>query len=611
MERPDRPLPLQAPLLGSAAALAVVALSLWMVLGSSGERTPSQVEQTKEVAAEEERGSIDPSLLAAPEVTERTERVEVPRAVPDVDDPEVAAAAAQDDVTCAVAGVVLLPRTFPSGPAATVRAWRVDEQESKPPAETDASNGRSWQFEALAPGTWVFAARAGAGERIAYGRSRPVLLVEGVVPDLVRIELIEYAVEGRITDSNGLPVPGLDIRYEWDGSDEYAGDPAEISELTSNALFSGNAVLRFNSGEISFSGDTIRLDAPDGLPSGDARGLGELGYGPTLVDVAPVQVASIEVEEIERTLQETRRLYEAAVTVAADELQVNALEWDTPQVTEETPTVFWIGGSSRSGRVTTDADGRYRIALEGPGRIQVVAPAEEGTAAPGGGRWIQQRDYVESTPEATIVEQNFRLVRAASVSGSVRRSDGDEEDAIETFLRRIGSRSTDNTTAREGGFEFEDCEPGEYLFYARSGGQSGQAYSAHRRFVLREGEQFRLDEVLTPSSTATGLVVDPAGAAVVGARVVAYGVDNRSLERRGTTDDSGRFTISGMYGCEYSFEVAGLDHDRPDVDAIPVRADGDRREIRGLAARDLERVLASVHPGDREAPGVVGRAAAL
>ena len=57
MERPDRPL----PLLGAAAALVVVALSLWVVLGGAGDQNMTDVARAAEAVAPEERGALDPS----------------------------------------------------------------------------------------------------------------------------------------------------------------------------------------------------------------------------------------------------------------------------------------------------------------------------------------------------------------------------------------------------------------------------------------------------------------------------------------------------------------------------------------------------------------------
>lgn len=535
MARPARPL----RLVGGATAFVVLALSVAAFLRGPGDLSAAEIARAYEVVPDDEPPPIDPADLAAPEHAASPERTEI------VDEAllaeEEAAAELAARPRCKVEGVILAPRTFPPRADVTVMACPVDVPDQRGPVERSFGSHETWRFDDLLPGKWVLVARAEADGRIAWGRTEEMALVPEVQPGLVRIAVDEYVVEGVVTDTRGMPIPNLPIRYEWDGDDPYSGE--EIEDVGHIALLNGDT-LSSGTIRISFEASDLQLVAQEELQA---------------VNFQPVQsYEPAQIEESFTNLAGQLQSYEGSPNLDVQLSQQLANAWIDASAIEGLtvmPMNSFEFNSWASETVTTDAAGRFRIALSGPGRVDITAPQRDREVAPGEARWIEERARVEITKEAPAGTANFELVRAASVRGRVVRSDGEGTDDISVFLRRKGASTVNSSVNGQGEFSYETCRPGEYLFYARGGGRSGQDFSLHLAFELKEGEEFWIDDVLTQSSTAEGLVLDDTGAPLVGATVTAYGLLNDNLKRTGRTDDSGRFRIVGMYGCEYRFVV--------------------------------------------------------
>lgn len=551
MDRPARPL----PLLGGAIAVTVIALTLWIATRGPRAGMGIDVARAMEVASESEVMATTPDDLPLPEASATTARTEI---IESVD-----GAAAEDAIepdpraVCCVEGVMLLPLTFPGGAPATINAWPAGEESGSAPAEEEVTASDRWRIENLMPGTWVFVARAEINGRIAWGRSQEIELVENVAPDLVRILLTEYHISGQVTDAIGMPIAGLPVSYEWDGTEEYAGDMLEVSEATEVSFISAGTFQIFS--------DAVGVLSADQLVATDE------------VTIQFIQSAA----QIEGLQIAPGTGFTASGTFeGGEEIELPTIHLDTSSSWEINS---WMGET-----VTTGPDGRFHIALEGPGRVNITAPLSGYEVPPGSTRWLMESASVEVTTDAPMASAEFALLRAATIRGHLLRSDGNAAESVNVFLRRIGASSTDaDTTASDGTFQFEDCRPGEHLFYARSGGSSGQDYSVHSRIVVNEGDEFILDEILMPSSTVTGIVMDESNAPVEGATVTATGAENNNLNRTAKTDASGRFTIVGMYGTDYTLAVGG--RQLLEKATVSVLSNGDRVDIGAVVVRRLAR----------------------
>ena len=346
---------------------------------------------------------------------------------------EAVDAAPIDEVTAplpaSLAGVLAVPAGFPPAGEIELVAWPAGGAEAAPVRVSQPGTERVFRFEELAPGAWLVGARASASERIAWGRSETVELLPGEARSGLRVALQEHAIVGTVTDGNGVPIPGLEVAYEWIGSDEFAGEFVEVEQPFTDF------------GDIDI----------------------EIAQGDTIIDFGGVPVLSSALFDSRRVLLENlviEAYEETSIEPALEEdpgvIDFEAVEATTPgglgpepvlqlpfPVQEEpsSKTLSWINtpfvshvASYAASTVRTDAAGVFRIALSGPGNVNVRAPASEDDEQ--GARYIQGEQEAEVTAQEPTAELSFELRRAATVEGRVVRSDG-RADELLVFLRSV------------------------------------------------------------------------------------------------------------------------------------------------------------------------------
>ena len=489
-----------------------------------------------------------------------TDSAELAAVVHDDDPVRVAAeavdAAPTDDAAAprpaSLEGVLAVPTGFPPGAEIELVAWPAGGADAAPVRASQPGTERVFRFEDLAPGAWLVSARATAAERIAWGRSEAVELLPGEARSGLRVVLREYAIVGTVTDGNGAPIPGLEVACEWIGSDEFAGEFVEVEQPFTDF------------GDINIEiaqGDTI-------IDFGGVPVLRSELFDSRSVLLEELVIEAYEEVSVEAVLEEEPGIPDVAASGARPRGGLGpepVLQRPFPvQAEPSSKTLSWINtpfvshvASYAASTVRTDAAGVFRLALSGPGNVNVRAPASEGDEQ--GARFIQGELEAEVTAQEPTAELAFELRRAATVEGRAVRSDG-RADEVLVFLRSVSAGSTETgRTDAEGRFRFGGLVEGEYIFYARSGGEEGQDLCAHQEIAVGDGEAFVLDDVLTASSSLEGQLIGTDGLPMEDARVTAYGARNRNLSREGTTGADGRFLIEGMYPCEYVLQVEGLE----------------------------------------------------
>jgi len=194
---------LHRALLPTVALLAVAAwyLPSW----SAGTRDVQEVSTPGTRRGPELDGA--PTRLVAGTRPEEPTRAQAVEAAGEA--PPVATAAA---TASTLEGVLLLPEDFPTNAVATAQLWTYQESDMQlVRAETTFLAGDPWRFEHVPTGTWMVSVRAVGGGRTAWGASGKIELVGGVDPARVELAILEFAVEGRITDTSGRPIPGLSV----------------------------------------------------------------------------------------------------------------------------------------------------------------------------------------------------------------------------------------------------------------------------------------------------------------------------------------------------------------------------------------------------------------
>lgn len=549
----------QAPLVlaGLAGLIALAALA-FIAGGSTG--PGSDAERRDEVEASSSSEDVDDAELVGVGREDEPARV-VAEAVTTAPTDEVAAPR-----PASLSGVVAVPPGFPAGGTIELVAWPAGDTDAAPLSAEQPGAERVFGFEELAAGSWVVSARATASDRIAWGRSEVVDLFPGEERTGLRVALQEYVVVGTVTDASGVPIPNLEISYDWSGSDEFAGEVVEgLQPFTDFGDFDvqiaqSNAVINLSSIPVlsseSLSSGLISFEEVIIEDSEESFSEDEVMEEPMVSDVAILDATTEAPAELEA-------LARRALEIQMDSLNATGGWIDAGSgirlstVNELPAGNTWSVSSRAAHTVRTDAGGVFRIALPGPGGVTVRAPGNGDDEE--GARYIQDRKAAQVSEEMPTAEMAFELQRAATVEGRVVRSDGQTEGLL-VFLRsqRGGSTETGRTDA-DGRFRFGGLLEGDYLFYARSGGNQGQDFCSHQEITVGDGEVYVLDDILTASSSLEGQLIGADGLPLEGKRVTAYGAKNRNLSRQGTTGPGGQFRIEGMYPCEYVLEVQGVE----------------------------------------------------
>lgn len=472
-------------------------------------------------------------------------------------------AAAQPDAATpeeftTVSGLLVLPPGFEPTEPVKVHAWPSGDDDREPSEIELEASATAWTFDQLAPGPWTFTARAIADDHCAWGRSASVQTAAWSERKGVEVVMKEYGVRGIVRDAGGAPVAGLDVHYRLSLSDPMVGEidgwsrhrrPVSASldantwrisvDLEGELLETRRELAALErSVQVLADRDPVVFELPDAetevrASAGEAQAALLRAWSERLREEARVESA----ESPFRSVEVLSHGEWAVLGGAVDELATGP---STPP----------------SGAVTTAGDGSFWIPLPGSGEVTLsVRSTRIGPDSTDPG-FLATSAETELTEAAPVATHPITVERAAAISGRLSRADGNL-DEISVFLRSLDEGDTDVTnTDAEGRFSFSGQRPGKFILYARGGGTSGQSFCTDADLWLTGGSIHRFDDVLTASSSLTGVVVDGAGEPVVGATVVAFGADNRSLKRSARTDDRGVFTIVGMYSVDYTLEVA-------------------------------------------------------
>ena len=428
--------------------------------------------------------------------------------------------------------------------------------------------GARWSFPDLPPGVYVARATATLAPRRAFGASKIIEVGAAAPAEDVVLRMREYVLEGVVTANDEAPLAGLPVTVDWRAArgPAPAGSHRELrTQLTSYA--DELRRLRTNQAQLELALSNYEVD------------------GTPLVGTIEFNGADVKIgAERQRVAVNARRAeLRAAEAAARDRLRSAALRLQSSRESE--PQVFISGIQLSEGQYevgvrveheaatldldgeeaheqlasTTDALGRFKLWLPGPGRGGVLAPGEDAEESDGRWRWYRQGGSAfEVSIEEPRTSVEIDVAHVGAIAGVVTAPPRAGDQDLEVFVRSLESeRSTQHKTARSddsrdvGRFRFEDLSPGRYVIYGRSGGSAGQDVS-HRAVVdVRAGAATRIDLSLATSSSVVGVLVEAEGAPLAGAQITAYGEDNDNLSRNGRTDANGRFTIVGMYGGPY------------------------------------------------------------
>jgi hypothetical protein len=245
----------------------------------------------------------------------------------------------------------------------------------------------------------------------------------------------------------------------------------------------------------------------------------------------------------------------------------------------------------------SDADGRYELKLNRPGRYLASVQLTPGTG-------VQQNtvEFSEDVPEVESCEIDFALP-LGRISGRVFGPEGDALENARVSLfpdggqlmgSFMGGQYAEALTDASGRFVFEFVRPGSYCVGAGGtpfGGAFGTRSAAGRSLQsgirLDEGEAVDgIDFRLTKSGELRGTVRDPGGAPVAGASVFLRDEGGRLLERFSLTATAadGSFQYTGLAAGTY--EVVARSEEQASTPCPLVRVtEGQTSEVELCLAR--------------------------
>ncbi len=192
--------------------------------------------------------------------------------------------------------------------------------------------------------------------------------------------------------------------------------------------------------------------------------------------------------------------------------------------------------------------------------------------------------------------------RAADIAGRVTDSGGEPLQGVTVYAYDLRLGYEKDTTDVDGGYLIDDVEPGPVRVRAVPGASHHQVARVYPdAWSFCDGELLLLDEAgldgvdlaLPDGGTLRGQVLEEDGLPVPGALISAVGAgdDTSGLTRQASTDDEGRFTItgldapdgvSGLWTCELELDgwpdqlLEGVyDDEEADLVELPWQADLD------------------------------------
>ena len=262
------------------------------------------------------------------------------------------------------------------------------------------------------------------------------------------------------------------------------------------------------------------------------------GYGSARVETSPSAAAEVLLTAEDRV--------EGRIVDAAGHPVAGAL------VTAFSPFID-LGRGRRDGdpprTVASGPDGSFRIASLRHDLSHVLAARAEGHGpvirsfgpAPWGAGVITLGDL--PLPREASLEGALLNGKGRPIPLSLVRLEGPlEGDALESGAPPVEERRTDDL----GRFRFRGLAPGGYRLSHRREDRRGPA-PVHVEVRVAEGEEIRDLELRLPGGTLSALVLDPSGAPVPGATVIAYFPAEKFWNLSRWTDADGRARFESLF----------------------------------------------------------------
>lgn len=260
------------------------------------------------------------------------------------------------------------------------------------------------------------------------------------------------------------------------------------------------------------------------------------------------------------------------------------------------------------GEATTDDAGRFTVAGLGKGPFRVRATFEQD------GRTLRAR---ESGIQPGTLDLVLRLALPSEVSGRVVDLAG---APVTRFVARAaspgpmaympGQSRQEKVADDEGRFTIDDLEDGPWKITIEAEG-FGPSAPVELDLPLAKGSEPLLI-TLAPAATVTGLVLDPAGQPISGARVAPelelaaaiQSARNQGPSIEAHTDDQGRFELTGLGTGKHSISARANGFAPSEPTPVEVAA-GQRVEDLVLTLRHGAVVTGEVYGPDGEPAGGV------
>ncbi len=419
----------------------------------------------------------------------------------------------------AVSGRVVDERGQPVAGASVVYSgasdWNVQADEHKDGAVTGADG--QFAFAALPAGSFRFVARH---QDFAPGSSAIVTLDGSHPTDGIEIKLTAGAtVAGKVVDGSGAPVASARVRVGVATRSMIGSEPRQVYT------------------------DDDGTFAVRGLPKKplEAVAIGETGSSKTVA----VDASNGDVKDVVITIDQTGTIAGVVVDKAGEPLegvQVSAFP-DFRSGTGVDPASFRLRGMPQE---LTNAGGEFTIVGLAPGTYMVRASRSAGRAG---------RMFGLDGQRADTGTTNLRIVLPADggVKGKVAFADG----TVPTpFSVGVGFAS-DPVATKDGSFELKDLAPSKYQLTIR-----GPEFDPRTvEVTVEEGQVTDLGQIVVKKGRVISGRVTMKGQPVAGATVYAGGMifgtgssnsaqfggpPGRSGNRETTTDEEGKFRLSGL-----------------------------------------------------------------